>query len=196
MPLASSMKGAPHTRLPFPHGKKMLNSCMQHRGNCILNFHLFLIKYVNVASGYFTGQEGMRVAFSYYHFCLCGHWKNTQEQETEQRNLKGFASGVGQGMLHRAAGRTPTRPPSRTNRQGSLFQSTTYKLSPETGKKVVKKRIKGLCQSRARRSCTNQIDQLFTDEKTEAWKDYITYMKITNHHTRSCLNLSPWLFSL
>lgn len=35
----------------------------------------------------------------------------------------------------------------------------------------------------------------FTDEETEAWKGYITYMKITNHPARGCLNLSPMLFS-
>ena len=35
----------------------------------------------------------------------------------------------------------------------------------------------------------------FTDEETETWKDYITYMKITNHPARGCLNLSATLFS-
>lgn len=104
-------------------------------------FYWFLteFKYPHAASDYFIEQRSMKAAFSHHHFCLCRQWKNTQEQKRLSKEIttdsppewskewcRGEYEGYQQALL--------------PDKQRSLSQSKTYKLSSKTGKRVCKRK--------------------------------------------------------
>ena len=104
-------------------------------------FYWFLTEFKNphAASGYVIGQCSMKVALLHHHLCLCRQWKNTQEQKRLSKETttysplqlskewcKGEYEEYQQALL--------------PDKQRSLSQSKTYKLSSKIGKRVCERK--------------------------------------------------------